>query len=194
MLFTFPTATDANAFTDRIRNKISVEVLDVSEAPPFKVLISTPGTAEVLTRLVVETAARHHGMREPDPVSLSFTKKLQPDGSLGVPNIREPEPKTVHPPKRGYSARGLALTRVPKVPLWQCQDCLRRADDYMVKHTVWREAFKTPPDEPKAPGALCFECLEGRLDRLLQLDDFPRHIPTNRGIYLGASLVAATTD
>ena len=192
MLFTFPTAADASIFAGVVKNKIGdVEVIGVSEAPPFKVLISTPGTAEVLTRLVVEVAARHHGMWEPDPVNLSLTKELQPDGSEDMGTT---EPAPTQKPKRGYTVRGLPLGRVPKVPLWQCQDCLRHADDYMVKHTVWREAFKTPPDEPKAPGSLCFECLESRLGRLLQLDDFPRHIPANRGIYLGASLVETTTD
>ncbi len=188
MLFTFPTIVDANAFARCLDNMSLARF----EAPPLQVLTSTPNGSEVLTHFVEEVAARHHGKREPDTLSLSFTKAQQPDGSvdMGTFVITKPTPK----PKRGYSARGLALTRVPKVPLWQCQDCLRRADDYMVKHTVWRKAFKTPKEEPRAPGALCFECLEGRLDRLLQLDDFPRHIPTNRGIYLGASLVAATTD
>ena len=89
----------------------------------------------------------------------------------------------------------MALPRLDpsSVPLYQCCDCLRRADDYMVHDHIWYEAFGMSIDAEHAQarkqrGHLCFECLATRLKRPLRLKDFDERMPINRGILLGAIL------
>jgi hypothetical protein len=80
-----------------------------------------------------------------------------------------------------YSARGLVLSHIPPAPPLTCLDCGRFRDDYMVYPRVWKQAAN-----PR--GHLCYECLEHRLGRSLNLADFDPNIELNRSIFLGAAL------
>lgn len=66
-----------------------------------------------------------------------------------------------------------------------CYDCKGESERYMVHRHVWLKAF---PDyrkkRQKKPIYLCFNCVEKRLSRKLNLEDFT-DFPINEGLRFG---------
>ena len=97
------------------------------------------------------------------------------------------------------------LGRILRAP---CFDCEQPAPAYMVKDSVWREAFPKYAEVKRAllsqyKGTsaswrthvnLCFSCLENRLKRPLCSDDFDLAIPINSGISMGLTMGVRMSD
>ena len=79
-----------------------------------------------------------------------------------------------------------------KQHLCRCNDCEEPISaGYMVLPAVWQQAW----DDHAEPSAerdrhLCLTCLQGRLGRGLELNDFNLMLPINQGILWGYSISA----
>jgi hypothetical protein len=91
----------------------------------------------------------------------------------------------------------------PKPGGLNCYDCDKACGSYMVRDPVWRKAFpeygalktalrmrypKSGPERVKGIIGLCFTCLELRLGRALEKEDFDFSLPINDGIKLGIQM------
>lgn len=82
----------------------------------------------------------------------------------------------------------------PLKPCYLCRDCGGLNDSYMVRREVWFQAVGLRTPETPKPFFLCFRCLEKRLGRPLQEDDFDLKLVINLPIALGIRMGKAKRE